>query len=686
MSDYLDDPQAQANLPVPAVSTGAAATDAKRTAAGHPPVVSAADLGATHFDIAIVGAGPVGASLAYALGRSGRRVAVVERDWTEPDRIVGELLQPGGVRALACLDLLDTLDGIDAVPVTGYTVFTNSEQSVTIPYPTADAVAHLKPHARGLVGPTGRLEGRAFHHGHFVQKLRARALAQPNVTCIEATVRDLEEDMAFGHVTGLNAVRKTTNHAGTASESEELHIRADVTIVADGIFSKFRGGYGSSLKPELRSHFVGLELDHAPMPAPHHGHVVLAPSGPVLLYQIAERPAPVPQASTEAPQADHDTPKEAASVHTTRILIDLPGAQPPTASKGDLRAFIRRDVAPFLPAGLDRALLRELDLIESGRSSQRLRSMSNSWLPPSVQGQSRFRRGCIVVGDAMNMRHPLTGGGMTVAFWDVVHLANMLHGDAWWPGCGTQKERMSGTLNLRSWDPQIRPALLTWHWARKDLAGVINVLALALYSLFGAADENLRILREGCFAYFQRGPSGTDGPVRLLSGTTPSPALLIWHFTCVALYSVVGLFVRPRAHVQATQPPAAGAGAGARANSSGGKDVHVITRRATLSEYPLLVVRSVCVLYTAAAVFIPILLSELRMNRPDFSHVPRKSGGFIPKDATPFGSFSRFLVLVCLGIITVAWTVANPARHPHAFASPTLNLDLGLNRTLANTA
>lgn len=56
-------------------------------------------------DIVIVGSGVLGSALAAVLGRDGRRVIVVERDLTEPDRIVGELLQPGGCKALHQLGL-----------------------------------------------------------------------------------------------------------------------------------------------------------------------------------------------------------------------------------------------------------------------------------------------------------------------------------------------------------------------------------------------------------------------------------------------------------------------------------------------------------------------------------------------------------------------------------------------------
>jgi squalene monooxygenase len=73
------------------------------------------------FEVIIVGAGVVGSALAYALGTDGRKVLVLERDLSEPsmqynfpvfevvnllaDRIVGELLQPGGVQKLRQIGL-----------------------------------------------------------------------------------------------------------------------------------------------------------------------------------------------------------------------------------------------------------------------------------------------------------------------------------------------------------------------------------------------------------------------------------------------------------------------------------------------------------------------------------------------------------------------------------------------------
>lgn len=56
-------------------------------------------------EVIIVGSGVLGSALATVLSRDGRKVTVIERDLKEPDRIVGELLQPGGYRVLQELGL-----------------------------------------------------------------------------------------------------------------------------------------------------------------------------------------------------------------------------------------------------------------------------------------------------------------------------------------------------------------------------------------------------------------------------------------------------------------------------------------------------------------------------------------------------------------------------------------------------
>ena len=93
--------------------------------------------------------------------------------------------------------------------------------------------------------------------------------------------------------------------------------------------------------------------------------------------------------------------------------------------------------------------------------------MPNSFLPSVQQGSPLSKKGVILLGDSWNMRHPLTGGGMTVALNDVVYL----------------KSIFASIRNLDDWD-EIRYALRNWHWGRKPLSSTINILSGTLYGLF----------------------------------------------------------------------------------------------------------------------------------------------------------------------------------------------------------
>ena len=76
-----------------------------------------------NIDICIVGAGVAGGVIAARLADLGHKVAVIERDYSEQDRIVGELLQPGGVQKLKEMNLAHLLANIDAHKVPGYSIF-----------------------------------------------------------------------------------------------------------------------------------------------------------------------------------------------------------------------------------------------------------------------------------------------------------------------------------------------------------------------------------------------------------------------------------------------------------------------------------------------------------------------------------------------------------------------------------
>ncbi|KAJ8497097.1 hypothetical protein ONZ45_g12201 [Pleurotus djamor] len=526
----------------------------------------------SQYDVVIVGAGIAGSAMAHALStiprRTPLRVALLERSLAEPDRIVGELLQPGGVIALKELGMESCLEGIGAIPVQGYCVC-ESGKSVRIPYPEG-------------------YEGRSFHHGRFIMTLRAAAKRASGVDVVEATVTELIE--GNGKVIG---VRARTKDSETTSE-----FLGDLVIIADGGSSNFRNQVMGSAgaKPTTKSHFVGTILKDATLPMPEHGTVSLVKkgNGPVLLYQISE--------------------------HDTRMLIDVKVPLP-----SDLKSHIINEILPDLPTSLHIP-------IQNALNADRLRRMPNSFLPPIKQGSSESKAGVILVGDAWNMRHPLTGGGMTVALHDVVLLRNML----------------SKIDNFGDW-PAVRRLLQKWHWNRKPLSSTVNILSFALYDLFGADDENLDVLRTGCFKYFELGGDCILGPVSLLSGHVPlflvqglltystrriaeSPVLLARHFFVVAFYSIWVMFTHPR-----------------NISRTGEKPVYATPR---LDQYPALLVKSFIVFWTASVVFLPLVWSEIRWWAPPSMKNSTSSSGSI------FGTSS---LLVFLSMIALPWSFTKAA-------------------------
>ena len=473
-------------------------------------------------DVVIVGAGIFGCALAVTLARQGRSVILLERSLKEPDRIVGELLQPGGVEALRRLGLSHCLDGIDSVKCKGYEVIYYGA-GVEIPYPantlreSSDRWRNTYENGDKMLAETAeeRPEGRSFHHGRFIQRLREAVMREPNISLVESTVTGTVKNGWTDQVVGVECF---TNREPDAYFGL-------LTVLADGYASRFRKEYISHT-PVSKSKFWGFELIDAELPRPLHGHVVLGDGAPVLLYQIGSK--------------------------ETRALVDVPeGLDSTSPAKGGVKAHLRDRVLPTLPTCVQPSFSRALD-------TGKMRSMPNSFLPPSTNRTP----GLVLLGDAMNMRHPLTGGGMTVAFNDVVLLRDLLD-PSLVPDLGDTK--------------LVRQQMKTFHWRRKSLTSVINILAQALYSLFAANDPQLKALQRGCFRYFQCGGNCIDGPVGLLAGIIRQPLVLVYHFFAVALVAV-----------------------------------WLALRESPLWRLPWTVVSSVEIFWKACVVLFPFIFSELR--------------------------------------------------------------------------
>ncbi|KAG1738533.1 squalene epoxidase-domain-containing protein [Suillus lakei] len=403
------------------------------------------------YDVLIVGAGVAGPALAYALATktcnkrdAPLRIALLERSLSKPDRIVAELLQPGGVAALRKLGLESCLEELGSVSLLGYHVL-RGEQGICAPFPEGH-------------------DARAFEHGEFIMALRDRARRAPNIDMIETAVTGLIED--------------ESTHRVIAGGQPESHF-ADLVILADGSLSKFRTAVLGHMpyEPSQRGYLAGLIVKD----------------------------------------------------------LKLAGAQ---------------YAAPILNA----------------LETSRVRRVPHYYLPPTKQGEYS-KAGAFLLGDSLNMRHPLTAGGMTVALNDVVILSDLL----------------ANIESFGNWN-EISVVLRKWHHMRKPLASTINTMSMSWAGIFAAEGEAFDIMQEGAFKFFGKGAEYSKEPMSLAAGITHSPLLLARSSLAIAFYSIWVLFTHPRPGKKSAPQ---------------------------FYEYPLLLVKALNVIWTIGIVMGPVMWAEM---------------------------------------------------------------------------
>ncbi|OJA19700.1 hypothetical protein AZE42_08385 [Rhizopogon vesiculosus] len=461
-----------------------------------------------HYDVLIVGAGVAGPSLAHALATktikkrtTPLRIALLERSLSKPDRIVAELLQPGGVESLEKLGIESCLDKIGSVPSLGFNVL-RGDQAICAPFPPGT-------------------QGRSFDHGAFVMALRDCAREAPNVDVIEATVTGLIEDQRSQRVVGVSA-----SQAGGQAES----YHADLVILADGSLSKFRTTLlgNSSFEATPQGYFAGLIIKGLTLPKARYATtVVLENAGPIILFEL--------------PNNEY------------RMMVEL--KNPPPA---DLKEHILQNIIPQLPSSIRAPILHAVE-------TTRIRRVPHYYLPPSKQG-SGTKPGAFLLGDAVNMRHPLTAGGMTVALHDVVLLSDL----------------MMNIENFGNWK-EVSAVLGKWSNMRKPLASTINTMSMCWAGVFAGDSEAFTILQDGAFNHFGQHPEYVSELMSLAAGITHDPGLLAQYSLNMTYHAILSLFTQPQPG-QKSPPP--------------------------IYEYPMLLLKALSVIWTVLMVFAPVMWAE----------------------------------------------------------------------------
>lgn len=308
-------------------------------------------------------------------------------------------------------------------------------------------------------------------------RLREQARKYPNVKIIE------------GNVTSLQFDDKKVIGVEYTSQDTKMSVTAPLTVISDGCFSKFYD-YTTSQSKTISSRFAGVLLQNMKLPYEGSGHVMLIKPTPMLFYRI--------------------------SSNDVRALIDI--GDPEIL---DIKQFIISNVIPQLPDDLATELSKAIEVADN------IKVMPNFKLHPAPL----LREGVITLGDALNIRHPLTGGGMTVAFSDISRILPLL---SQIPDFGNTKD----VVNAYNY----------FFVLRKPLASTINILAQSLYRIFGQSSTDPEVsdaIRNACFSYFQLGGDCVNGPMSLISGVVESPMTLLYHYSRVGFYGFYLFIFKP---------------------------------------------------------------------------------------------------------------------------------------------
>jgi len=330
---------------------------------------------------------------------------------------------------------------------------------------SVDGYALLQGDQQYTVAYPDQHKGMGLHNGLFLQQIRESALQHESVTQIHGkALRLLENDQ--------NEIIGVSYRESPSTQIKSIY--APLTITSDGFFSNFRT-HLSNNQETVTSYFIGLILNDCDMPFPKHGHVFLSGPTPFICYPISN--------------------------NEIRLLIDFPGGQPPR--KHLIEQHLQDNVTPYIPQGM-RASYEEA-LLQGG-----FKVMPNHYMA----AKPIIRKGAVMLGDSLNMRHPLTGGGLTAVFSDIQILSRHLLAMPDFHDTELMHDKIEA-----------------YYHERQSANANLNILANALYAVMSN-----QLLKIAVFKYLQCGGANAQESISILAGLNRNPYSLIKQFYFVAAF------------------------------------------------------------------------------------------------------------------------------------------------------
>ena len=100
----------------------------------------------SHFDTIIVGGGPAGSAMAWALARKGVSVAVIERTTFPREKVCGDFVEPAGMRILEAMGCNEALELDRRLPITRNRVYFGPRMPYHGDIPYYDGAHGMPPH------------------------------------------------------------------------------------------------------------------------------------------------------------------------------------------------------------------------------------------------------------------------------------------------------------------------------------------------------------------------------------------------------------------------------------------------------------------------------------------------------------------------------------------------------------